>query len=172
MAAELFNAAEKGNSVECARLLEANADPDLQDEVSAHEMAEQIGNARLCADRCVWVQRGSTALILAAEEGHPEVCAQLLQAKANPDLQNEVSAQEMAEQIGDARLCADRSVWVQDGMTALMAAAEEGHLEVCTQLLEAKANPDLKNEVSAPKMAKHMAMRDFVLIVVSGCRTG
>ena len=56
MAAELMIAAQDGNSVECARLLEANADPDLQDPVSTPEMAEQIGDARLCADRSVCVQ--------------------------------------------------------------------------------------------------------------------
>ena len=79
MAAELMIAAQDGNSVECARLLEANADPDLQDPVSTPEMAEQIGDARLCADRCVWVQDGDTALMLAKEmlannQGNSEVC--------------------------------------------------------------------------------------------------
>merc|ERR1711865_92672 len=95
---ELVIAAKDGNSVECARLLEAKADPNLQDE------------------------DGNTALIGAASRGHPEVCAQLLQAKANPDLQNEY------------------------GSTALIAAAYQGRLEVCAQLLKANADPDLKTQ--------------------------
>ena len=50
MAAELVIAAKDGNSVECARLLEAKADPNLQDEVSALEMAEHMASE--CATLC------------------------------------------------------------------------------------------------------------------------
>merc|ERR1712166_1734106 len=89
---ELINAAQDGNSVECARLLEANADPNLQDD-----------------------EYGDTALIYAAYEGHPEVSAELLQAKANPDLKNEY------------------------GDTALVLAKNQGNSEVCDLLEKALA---------------------------------
>ena len=47
---------------------------------------------------CIWVQYGSTALMNAAVKGHSDVCDQLLKANANPDLKDDVSAREMAEQ--------------------------------------------------------------------------
>ena len=37
-------------------------------------------------------------LVQAASEGHAGVCDQLLKANASPDLKNEVSAREMAQQ--------------------------------------------------------------------------
>ena len=51
------------------------------------------------------MQSGDTALILAADEGHSDVCAKLLKAKADPDLKDEVSALEMAEQRLMRALC-------------------------------------------------------------------
>ena len=36
---------------------------------------------------------------------------------------------------------------IQDGWTALMWAAQNGHGEVVGMLLEAKADPDVKDEV-------------------------
>ena len=50
-------------------------------------------------------------------------------------------------------------IWVQDENTALMEAAVKGHSDVCAKLLEAKASPDLKNEVSALEMAEQRLMR-------------
>merc|ERR1712166_933441 len=141
---ELINAVKDGNSVECARLLEANADPDLQDDedgFTALMWNAERGHPAVCAqlleanaDPDLQHDCGNTALITAAREGHLEVCAQLLEANADPDLQDE------------------------DGYTALMGAADHGHLEVCAQLLEAKANPDLKNEDgdTALMLAKEM----------------
>merc|ERR1711865_822048 len=96
---ELVIAAKDGNSVECARLLEAKADPNLQDE------------------------DGNTALIGAASRGHPEVCAQLLQANADPDLKT------------------------QRGDTALMRAKNQGNSEVC-DLLEKALEPALEQDVN------------------------
>ena len=37
---------------------------------------------------------------------------------------------------------------VQDGFTALLVAAQEGHCEIVRMLLEAKADVDMKNNVS------------------------
>ena len=54
---------------------------------------------------CIWVQDGDTALILAADEGHSDVCDQLLKANANPDLKDKVSALEMAQQRLMRALC-------------------------------------------------------------------
>merc|ERR1711865_554878 len=96
---ELVIAAKDGNSVECARLLEAKADPNLQDE------------------------DGNTALIGAASRGHLEVCAQLLKANADPDLKT------------------------QRGDTALMRAKNQGHPEVC-DLLEKALEPALEQDVN------------------------
>ena len=60
MAAELINAVKDGNSVECARLLEAKADPNLQDdEVSALEMAEQTLTRDFVLIAVSWCRTGS-----------------------------------------------------------------------------------------------------------------
>ena len=55
---------------------------------------------------------------------------------------------------------------MQDGDTALMLAAREGHSKVCDTLLEAKASPDLKNKVSALEMAQQRRGRcaDWVFL--------
>ena len=42
---------------------------------------------------------------------------------------------------------------------SLWQAAREGSADVCDKLLEAKVNPDLKDEVSAREMADQWLMR-------------
>ena len=42
------------------------------------------------------------------------------------------------------------SVIAQDGDSALIYAAAEGHTEVFVELVKAKANVDLQNEVCVP----------------------
>ena len=44
-------------------------------------------------------------MILAAWNGHTDVCAKLLEANANPDLKDKVSALEMAQQRLMRALC-------------------------------------------------------------------
>ena len=66
---------------------------------------------------------GWTALMFAAANGHEQIVARLLSAKANPNLMD------------------------GEGQTALMFAAEKGCKKMVARLLAAKANPDLKRKV-------------------------
>ena len=44
--------------------------------------------------------------------------------------------------------CSSSFVTVQDGFTALLVAAHEGHCEIVRMLLEAKADVNIQNNVS------------------------
>ena len=72
---------------------------------------------------------GMTALMFASFEGHVDIVQILLQAKANPDLQNET------------------------GATALLLASMKGHLDIVQQLLECGANPNISRDGVTPLYA-------------------
>jgi uncharacterized protein len=69
------------------------------------------------------VQEGDTALIVAAREGHYEICVDLIQAGANVDASNKI------------------------GLTALMEACRYGHRPIAQLLIYSEADLDLADTV-------------------------
>ena len=94
---------------------------------------------------------GSTALLWAAYESHPEMVAALAEAGADPDAANEFGVTPLlqASRIGDAAVIrtlldagADISLTSPNGETALMAAARSGSADAVALLLERGSDPN------------------------------
>ena len=52
----------------------------------------------------------------------------------------------------------------QDGWTALMVAADNGHVDIVTYLVEQGANKDLQNKVSTHLLRMIMIMIEYMLL--------
>jgi len=96
------------------------------------------------------IKTGHTSLMLAAQEGHKEVCEALLKTGANPlaTEENGWNAMHLAANKGKTEIVQFLSAHKQlidsktkTGRTSLMLAAQEGHKEVCELLLKEGANP-------------------------------
>ena len=85
-------------------------------------------------------QDGKSVLMIAAKYGHSEVVVELIKAKANLDLRNNV-------RHAHHQYMTSNLVITQDGESALMIAAKCGHSKVVVELVKAKANLDLQNNV-------------------------
>ena len=104
------------------------------------------------------VEDGRTPLYMAAENGHHEVVAALIAARANVDLaMNDgftpllVAAQNGHHEVVAALINANATVdqAMKDGSTPLLMAAMNGHLEVVTALVNANATVDKAYEHGA-----------------------
>ena len=86
------------------------------------------------------VQDGSTALSVAAQNGHVRAVEILIAAKAKIDIQQKVRF----------TICLLVIIWIctQNGATALYMASKNGHCGVVRMLLEAKADVKIKANVS------------------------
>lgn len=94
---------------------------------------------------------GSTALLWAAYESHPEMVAALIEAGADPNSANEFGVTPLlqASRIGDAAVIgalleagADIEATSPNGETALMAAARTGRVDAVALLLEHGSDPN------------------------------
>ena len=99
-------------------------------------------------------EKGFTALMLAAQEGHTEIVELLLKNKANVDLANNErsTALMFATQNGHKEIVqllltktADVNLKNSQGRTALMIATAKGHKEIVALLLGKDAKVDLAN---------------------------
>ena len=100
----------------------------------------------------VFVKRGETALIIAAQEGHVEVVSSLLAAGANIEAANYVRNCFVLDFETSIRLqyssCRLQINTLQFHGTALMMAAREGHAAVVEVLLDGGANIEAAVNVS------------------------
>ena len=96
---------------------------------------------------------GTTALMIASQEGYPEIAKILLAAGANPNAAEDdgttalmFSAIKNHSEVVKILLAAGANpdAMEDDGMTALLWAAQEGHSEVVKALLAAGAHPNRK----------------------------
>lgn len=148
----LMLAAEHGHPAVVAQLLAAGADPartDLagQAHPSLGYLYREGGEAGV---RMAGQTLGRTALMLAAQNGHADVCALL---EGPPDARDAV------------------------GMTALLLAAERGHLQVIRHLLERGADPRQKGPgkstpLSLATEAGHREVAGFLAGLAGGKKPG
>lgn len=151
-------AAEQGHVKVCELLLKTGADPlarDEEDGCNAMHCSAEAGHAEIVQMLLAYKQLinsplrdGRTPLILAAEQGHENVCELLLKAGADPlatdeDGRNVMHYAAMAGKvekfIGYKQLIESKDKIV--GATPLLFAARQGHLEACKIILKAGANP-------------------------------
>ena len=98
------------------------------------------------------IQDGYTALILASYDGHTEVVKVLVEAKADLNITGQVNL------IINCQLTLTIDVYydncfifisLQDGHTALIDAATEGHTSIVEILVDRGAATDIRNKVTA-----------------------
>jgi len=92
--------------------------------------------------------RGQTALMWAAARGHTAVVDALLAARADPNVVATESSLVNEERSG-ARVYVN---YARGGLTALMFAAREGHIDVTKSLIAAGAKLDVRNPSGASPM--------------------
>mmetsp|Transcript_53984 Transcript_53984/g.144628 ORF Transcript_53984/g.144628 Transcript_53984/m.144628 type:complete len:226 (-) Transcript_53984:36-713(-) len=142
-AAQLADAAGRGDHVRAHELLEANADPNLADEqgrlplhqaafAGATEIVKELLATRADTNRADALH-GNRPLQIASWEGHIEVTRRLLEAKAGVD-------------AADGR-----------GWTPLCSAADRGHLSTVQLLLASRADPSLAAVVSRTSVTPSQA---------------
>mmetsp|Transcript_30928 Transcript_30928/g.62396 ORF Transcript_30928/g.62396 Transcript_30928/m.62396 type:complete len:227 (+) Transcript_30928:122-802(+) len=135
-AAQLADAAEKGDRVRTIELLNAHTDPNRADErarlplhgaafAGAADVVRPLLDARADANLAD-VVHGNRPLQIAAWEGHVEVARLLIHGRASVD-------------------AADKRGW-----TPLYSAAGRGHLATVQLLLSSRADPALAAEVGGP----------------------
>ena len=81
----------------------------------------------------------------AARNGRHNSVVKLLEYKANPDLQDDVSLSR--NYMGVYTKVCDVYLTLQSGWSALMAAVWRSHVEVALRLIEAGATPDIQDKV-------------------------
>ena len=135
------------------------------------------------------VQDGWTALHVACEKGHDEVVQTLMIAKADLNLQNNVSTstvQLIIVSADDHRhklekhydpLCAYIVCWrvtmhLQDGATALHIASQYGHVTTVKLLVEAGASLDVQGNVSWHQYISDIQQCPACLSSVLACAAG
>ncbi|KXZ43634.1 hypothetical protein GPECTOR_84g310 [Gonium pectorale] len=113
------------------------------------------------------MQTSGPLLHIAAEKGHLEAVAALLQAGADKDAADETSATPLhiAAENGHVEVVAallqagaNKEAAAETGATALYIAAENGHEEVVRVLLQAGANKDAADETGATPL--HIAAQN------------
>ena len=87
------------------------------------------------------VQDGTTAIYVAAANGHLMAVKLLIAAKAQADIQNKV-------RFNCFFLVKTKRICIQHGWTALHRASQKGHSEIVRMLLKAKADVNIKTNVS------------------------
>lgn len=164
---QLVEAARAGNIRDLDALLEQGASPDTwgvdhQTPLMAAAQAGRTDTVRFLlarganVDATDWEE--DTALIQAARNGHTEVVAVLLAHGANVDARRATAASldssghtVFAEPARGFRVSGSKGAGQRltrspmDGETALMAAARNGHPETVRVLMDAGADPDLRN---------------------------
>ena len=117
---------------------------------------------------------GSTALLWAAYESHPEMVAALVEAGADPNAANEFGVTPLlqASRIGDAAVIrtlleagADIAATSPNGETALMAAARTGSVDAVSLLLEHGNDPNAAESLWEQTALMWAAVEGHVAVV-------
>lgn len=151
----LLIASQTGNARMVKRLLDLKADPNRSAAMDGEVPLYNDGRDNLV------VPRGSTPLHAAAFSGNTEIVKLLIEAKANPNAENDAGWTPLRGAVRyenlsmvEMLLAAGADPNAGNGM-ALMAAVSSGNLAVTNMLLKAGARPDavLEGRISALQMA-------------------
>jgi ankyrin repeat protein len=147
----LLQASRVGNAAIVEALLKAGADPAKavrggETPLMAAAGAGNLDAVKRLLDRKIDVnakepEQGQTALMWASAEGHLPVVKALIAAGADVNVQARPVELDNEALPDQGRQWSDYS---RGGLTALMVAAREGHLDVATALVEAGARLDAK----------------------------
>ena len=137
------------------------------------------------------MQEGSTALILAASNGHSSCVSLLVENGADMEVREDVRVWERYSSLHSdiyksscqdpftalcnciCRFCLNSILsrctlaFAQNGATAMMWAAHNGRIECVRQLLKAGANRNARDQVPFTCESCHVSSLNFVLISVS-----
>ena len=127
-------------------LVRAGAKTDIQEEVQVVLLMKEsrfINNIITVYHSC---QHGCTGLMWASSKGYTEIVKVLAEAKADPNITDEVKLCYTHYCIVQIR---SRScISLQYGDTALILATNEGHTDVVKILVDHGTDMDIKNKVS------------------------
>ena len=126
-----------------------------------------------CSSSLDSVQGGATALHVASQEGHCEVVRILLEAKADVNMKDDVSESCSSDSTVIVLVCVMFVTdSVQDEATALHMASQDGHCEVVGTLLEAKADVNMKTNVSESCSGDGLGEHMFTLLCLLQLQRG
>jgi len=145
----LWEAAQRGDGVIVGKLLNAGADAHFANSRGETALIAAARSGNVDAVKSLldygsnpnqkesW--RGETGLMLAAAEGHAEVARMLIAHGANPNIRS--TSFELEDRDGIVGLQA--SLYWKGGLTALLFAARQGHIETGRALVEGGAGMSL-----------------------------
>ena len=126
-------------------LIQSNANIELKNKVGVVLLI--IHNAFVI----LHLQEGRTALMIACWKGHLPIVMEMIRTGAKTDIQDQVCVCVCVctyPQNDDSQSMCTCVCGVQEGLTSLMLAAQNGYAEIVEALLNANANPNITENVN------------------------
>ena len=117
--------------------------------------------------RCVhFIQEGWTGLMTASFGGYIDTVRVLLEAKADPNITNEVK---LHYTVATVWAIVTWCIMLQDGVTALHRAAVWGHAHVVKLLVDYGAAVDIRSKVITLSEYNFLRQNIIIIMHVHGC---